>query len=310
MAVVSTPSFTLRDFIQRILPMVIAVCLFAPFFPGFAAGINLEGLIVGAAILGYVAAEPLDRWLFSRLMGLLPVVGPTFKKYRRERQWVLRNWDSARLFFSLSNDDRESAILSFSYIDFYSYVGFLLLAYAFVNLGWLVAEVLGGGGPLWARAVYATTPMLGGWRVSTVLVFALALILAYSSLDQYLSIYYQFYLRRGQFDMLARLYHEKEGGVAVSIWGSVLRNGAAAPDVEVRLLSDNYRVLASTVTDEEGRFQFLDWCRKDPTARRKLLALTPEWRVERRARLKEKHVPCFDLESKEGEEQVAELESA
>jgi hypothetical protein len=313
MAVVSTPSLSLRDFIQRILPMVVAVCLFAPFFPGLAGKLTLEGLIVGAAILAYLTAEPLSQWVFWPLTRRLPHVGRKLKRQEQERRWVKANWDFDRLLFALSKDDSESLYVNYSYMEFYRRVGFLMLIYALLNLYRVVSGVVNSsdeGSAALARAAAITTPMFGDWSVSSLLVAGFALLLAYSSFEQFLAFHRDFFLRRGQYALLGQLYHKDKGGIAVSIWGNVVRDGAAASGVEVRLLSDDDDILAHTLTEEDGRFQFPGWYKKNPTARLKLLAVAPEWHAEMPAPLSANEVPRFDIESEEGRAQDFETESA
>ena len=300
MAVVSTPSLSLRDFLQRILPTVIAVCLFVPFFPGLAARMTLEGLIVGAVILSYIAAEPLYTEVLWPITRRLPFVGRELKKRERRRAWLAANWDLRRLLFSAGKDNSDALYVNYGYVEFYHRVGSLLLVYGVANLIWLALGVAywpAPGDPVWERALRVTTPMLGRWQLSTPLLSALALLFSYTSFRQFLGVYEEFFLPRGQFDMLAQLKHEDDGDLALSIWGSVRRGGEAAPEVEVRLLDAGDAVLSRCVTNEDGDFQFRGWYRRDPEARLKLLAVTPEWHAEREAILSKQGVPRFDIEA-------------
>ena len=102
------------------------------------------------------------------------------------------------------------------------------------------------------------TPMFGGWYLPTIIVLGLSLIIFYCLIQDFLKqSNFLFAGTDGQYVIIAKKYHQSNGGIAKSIWGEVFRNGQHLNDVKVVLF---YKGVENdeTKTDTNGRFQFVD----------------------------------------------------
>ena len=256
MAAISPPPLSLRDFIQHIFPTVIAICLFIPFYAPINKIISTEGLIVAAAILGYIISSPVLK-LVGFAVRYIPLIGKKLREYKTEGEWHDKNWDYDRLFYLLSNDDREYIYLTGSYAEFYRLAGFYLLIYALVNVIHLL-KALSYCPPslLIPKALTVTTPMLGNWQANTLLLIAVSLTLSYYAFKDFLLEYGILFLSKGQYVSMAEKYHREKGGVAVSLWGKVHHRGKPVDAAQVELLGSKNTSLGKVKTTLEGNFQF------------------------------------------------------
>lgn len=298
MAAPSPSSFIFRDFIQYIFPTLIAACLFVPFSSRLNSVVSFEGLFFGAAILGYIISSPLTK-LVNFSMRYIPIAKGTLREYEKRGEWIANNWNFERLFFVLSNDEREYIYLTSSYAEFYRFVGFYLLIYFVANVAWLLSSILPDAGSLaevWRRSLGAATPMLKNVQVPTLLLLLITPVLSYFLFRDFFTEYEAMFLERGQYAAFAEKYHLEKGNIAVSIWGKVLSQGEPVAQAQIKLLSSNYEELDRAMTDEKGHFQFVGKYAECLNSTCHLYLAGPSFELEQTLLLSEKQVPYVEID--------------
>jgi hypothetical protein len=286
-----TPPLSLRDFFQRIFPTIIAVSLFAPLYAPLRNVISLEGLIFSAFLLGYLIESPI-----SRIISLIYDKLPSAKAYSKRMRWFGKNWDYSKLFYSLTNEEREYLYLTASYAHFYKSVSFYLLVYFGCNLFLLLKRVplAGSVADLPSCLISTTTPILKEWEAPTFLLLITSAILCYSTFKDYLLEYEVLFLDEGAYVTMAEKYHRENGNIARNIWGRVLHNGQAVDAAKVSLLK-NAEEIADVTANEDGYFQFdgkFAECVGSPC---KLKVRVNGQELETSFSLKDKQVPYFQI---------------
>jgi hypothetical protein len=258
MADVAPSPLTFRDFLYYTLPTAIAICLFAPLYNPLRDKISIESLILSAVILGYLVSTPVIK-LASKLYNKLPILSARLADYKKKMEWSKRNWDYDRLFYFISNEEREYLYLTRSYADFYRLVSFYLIIYSIINISRLVdvAWVARGDvGKMMQGVISATTPLPKDAAMPTWLLLLASMILSYYALKEFFNEYRILFHDKGQYTTFAEKYHKANGGIAVSVWGKVHHNGLPHKGVEVELIGKDNSSLGKETTDSDGHFQF------------------------------------------------------
>jgi hypothetical protein len=258
MAFVQATPFTFRDFLQSILPGLIAASLFAP----YAGAKSTEEFLIGIALLSYVIYTPMS-WAARLFFGVTPVLRQKIKYLERERDWHARNWDYTRLFYFASTEDREYIYLTGAYTQFYRLTALYFVIYLFVQLG----RLIGALNPFlidiplsrWpSRLFEARTPLLGNWEIPTILAAIAAAIILWFLVADFLNEHQ--ILFQDQYVEIARKYHADKGGIALSIWGSVTEDWEGKEpitDAKVFLEDHTAAIIQERNTGKDGRFQFV-----------------------------------------------------
>jgi hypothetical protein len=258
MAFVQAAPFTFRDFIQQILPGLIAAGLFVP----FAGVTSTESTFIAAALLSYVISTPVS--LAANCLKLIPFLRAKLKELDADRKWEDLNWNYTRLFYRLSDEEREYTYLTGAYMQFYKVSAFYFLLYSCTQVGIIVHALWNKPYRTWgALASAAKTPILGGLSLPTLWILPLASVICGFLIADYINEY-----KILMFDLYpeyARRYQEKEGGIARSIWGKIVyeimdnrgtKKEEPVSQMEVALTGEG--TYETVVTDLKGRFQFRD----------------------------------------------------
>lgn len=262
MADAAPSPLTFRDFLYYTLPTAVAICLFTPLYAPLRDKISIESLILSAVVLGYLISTPMIEFV-SGLYEELPVIKDYMGRYKDKADWSAGNWNYDRLFYLLTNEEREYIYLTRSYADFYRLISFYLLLYSVINLymlgraAWNVrAEIH----KIWPAVVSATTPLPKDAVMPTWVLFIASAILSYYALREFFNEYSILFHEGGQYVNFAERYQTKNDGgkIAVSIWGKVQHNNQALEGSEVELIGNENRSLGTVTTNADGHFQFLD----------------------------------------------------
>lgn len=264
MASAISPSvFLTRDFLEHILPTIIAACLFLPFLVKLE-GAKLESMLVGALVLGYFVSALTQRivrvpWI-HRGMHLLyrwESHGVTLQQIKSGHQWRARNWNYDRLFYLLNKDDREYLYLTRAYLNLAQDLCFYLMLYLLVNTVllagslWIEFMIVGFSWEFWA----VWTPMIGGAALITWLVMLLSFLTFCSLYSAFLQEFGSLFDEWGSYAQWAERYHIEQGGIATGIWGAIKRSKAPVDKTLVKLVLED-KVIQEAETDSKGRFQF------------------------------------------------------
>jgi hypothetical protein len=250
--------FSLRDFLQRILPTVIASCLFIPFCPSLNKIVSFESLIVGATLISYMIESPV-----SQLVSIIYDKLPKSKFLLGKKSWLSNNWNYDELFYSLSPEEREYLYLTSGYIHFYKTVSFYLLIFAIANLV-LILESSYPFFPLdnlWWKLQEVKTPILGQKELPSLPLFLISLTLCYYTFKDYTLEFEVLFLESGAYQVLAKRYHREKGGIARGIWGTVSLQGVVVKDADVILeknVNSIFQEVCRVKTDDQGCFQFAE----------------------------------------------------
>ena len=253
MAEASSP-LTFRDSVRHLLPTAAAIALFAPFVS--EEKLDVGGLVFASVILGYVITTPLTTFL-----GWLYRFTPTPKAAGARRQWINSNWNFDVLFYErLSQEEREYAYLTGSYVDFYRQLAFYLLLYAAVNLMVLAhaISVDANHAGAWQTILCTTTPLAGGFKLSTAFLIIVSVLLGGYCFWDFLNEYAILFLEEGTYVRFAEKSQKEKGGLTENVWGMAQHNGKGAPAVPVELLDSGGKALEAVHTDSNGLFQFRD----------------------------------------------------
>lgn len=253
----SIPSLSVRDFIQNIFPPIIAISLFAPFFPSLKH-ITFEAIIIVGAIIGYISYPVIENFI------KLPNFPETLSKYRERAKWNAANWDYTRFFFTIDKDDREYLNLLGGYIKFCIITGIVLFVYILFNFYVIISEFKQSSE---IKALFtARTKMLGDWQLSSLVLIIISCFLSYFLFKKAISEYKELFFETGNIVILAGEYHQKNGNIAKKIWGRLIRK----QDSNETFCLNNYKVILEKANEapdvnkeldcadvkEDGYFQF------------------------------------------------------
>jgi hypothetical protein len=249
---VSSP-LSFRDFIRHLLPTATALCLFLPLFHFPKEKLEVAAVVFAAVILGYLVTTPLNTFL-SRYYDSTPIM----KVFGRRWQWMKGNWDLDKLFYSLTQEERDYIYVTAGYLELYRQLSFYLSIYAAVNLSVLLNAIQGASdvNSFFLRAVDARTTVVGGLLFPTAVLFLISLILAYYAFKDFLNEYAILFHDSGQYSIFAGRAHEKEGGLAKSISGVILNKAKPLRGGKVTLENCRGTTLETRSTDLDGYFQF------------------------------------------------------
>lgn len=148
-----SPPLTLRDFLQYVLPTVLAACMFVPFAAPHDR-VSVEGLVFGSVALSYLVWQPAYRLAQSFYEFFPPTRARTKKAFETSKrtvgQWAGRH---DKLRYMMTSDEREYLYSHGSFAALYAVAGFYLFVYAALNLFLLVRAALFGVG----FSVYASS---------------------------------------------------------------------------------------------------------------------------------------------------------
>lgn len=288
---VSSP-LTFRDFIRHLLPTATALCLFLPLFRIPQEKLEVAAVVFASVVLGYLVTTPLND-----LIVVCYRCTPIMKVFNRRRAWMAGNWDYDKLFYGLSQEEREYLYVTLGYLELYRQLSFYLLIYAGANLFLLLNAVRGASdvNSFFLTAVDARTNAVGGVLLPTWLLLILSLVLAYYSFKDFLNEFAILFHEAGQYSTFAARVHEKEGGFARSVSGVVRGRGdKVLSGVKVTLQDIDGRELQTTSTDLDGYFQFDNSAKQYPFGNYKLTINEGETKS---ISLANKLVPFFPIES-------------
>lgn len=255
-------SFLYRDFIQYILPTIIAFCLFLPFI-GYNS-LPLQDSVLFAAILSYVIHPVIGRLndrVYARFH--LPYIAKKIKEIEVQEEWTKNNWDCEELLYALKDSERESIFSTKSYKGFYEAVSFYFLLYFILNIGYfldkliLLCRVTNMGEVHYLSNIYSIkTSLLGKLQIPTCIIILISLIIFYYLFKDYLILSDNISGRRGIYYNFAKKYHKKNGNIAVSIWGRVMKDTQSVPDANLELWDNENNLLGQARSNSNGLFQF------------------------------------------------------
>lgn len=255
MAAVSPSGFFYGHFIQYVLPTLLGLCLFAPVFENPPGAVGPETLLFAAVLVGFIFATPISK-LADFCFRFLPGTDK-LREQKQARDRLAARWHPAKLSYLMSKDDREYVYQTAGFIDFYRVSAFCLLLYALYNavLLWVAADMVLGFDDWWATS----TPMLGGWTLPTVGVFVVSVLGLVLSFRNFALEYGLLFGEKGQYEVVAEKLQKDGGGIARSVWGTVVDDDTKpVSGARVRLSADGTRVGKEEVTDAAGRFIFRD----------------------------------------------------
>lgn len=253
MGALSPAGFIFRDAVEYILPTVLLLALFSPYFYQLDA-LSFVGL---AVVLGY-----LTSWFQGKVASIYKKFG-SVKAVKEQHMWHEKNWDYDKLFLELGHRDREYLYLTQAYGNFYMIVSFYLVSYFAANAGVVLVRMLQSEhtwGSLVAAYVSTSTPMIGGFTLPTWIVLVSSLVgatVCYEECSSEIRTLFTY-----QYPMFARKYHELRGGLAKAVWGRIKKKDSGEPVAGVSVTvyhPETGKVVGQpTRTDESCRYQIFD----------------------------------------------------
>lgn len=263
MATLTSSSFSFREMLQAILPTVIGLCLFVPFFKTGGGAVDVTTIVLGGIVIGYLTSDmvrEVSKWVFDSA-----VLRYWMSKYEKGWEQVRKKWRIGYLSSALlTKDETEVVERVGSNMIFTCVVSLYLLIYLAVNACCLYSGVAGREAHLtrWEAAAGARTPLVGGWWASPLVIIPVGALCLVFMLRDYLTKYRELFLPGGWYDEVAEKYHRKEGNVAFGVWGRVTRKvteGAAEVDKPVAGLGVTLNPSGrQEKTDADGYFHFKD----------------------------------------------------
>ncbi|HVF66096.1 MAG TPA: hypothetical protein VM914_00430 [Pyrinomonadaceae bacterium] len=272
----TSSSFSFREMLQLILPTLIALCLFAPFFESEGHRFDATTLVFGGIVLSYLVSG-LVGWVAGHVVKVMLLLNG-IKRYEKLAERVEGKWRIETLEASmLTKEEQEYLDLIGSYVLLTRVICFYLSAYCLVNVWLLVgalasqppaaavaADAAGGLSRFWAASKSTQTPVFGGWKVYTAYVLPASALSIIFLLRDYLEKYEQLYLPGGLYDEKAEKYQKSTGGLALAVWGSVTTRTSEdgkesvlpVPCLDVKLKEGSRTVAGPLATDKDGYFQF------------------------------------------------------
>jgi len=320
---VSSP-FTLRDIIKHVAPTLIALCLFIPFHPSLNNKIKSETLVFCAIILGYLLEHPV-MFLADLVFKILsPVLQPflkllsmffpnlpnqSTKKLAQKRDWLTKNWDYNKLFYSMTQEEREYIYLTGSYAEFYKLTSLYLIVYIILITSKFINYIyINYNNPDILNIVKVATnmsiPMIGGWETPFWSIFMLVFISFISSYINFINEYGVLFLENGQYVEFAKRYHREKGNIAKSIWGIAKKRDEPLSNIWLELYtkSENtddesgFAFLGKTASDETGNFQFENMFSKCVGKEIRITLVNDGKNLDRIFFVNEKEIPFFETD--------------
>jgi hypothetical protein len=301
-------AFIQRDITEYILPTIIALALFLPIW---SPDSTIEQVVFGGAILGFLIFAP-ARWIANIVIMRLPtLLHLPFARYLRtaihERRWWQQNFDYGVLWYSLSKDDREYLYGTRAYYHFYLLISLYVISYAAVNFAiflhaLVIAPVVWNASipairELWNIALSAETPLLFKNKLPAVGLGLVSCALAKFALQDMFEEYRVLFFAPGQYVTLAKLYHERQGAIAKSVWGRLLLKSSDKPvsGAQLTLTDAKGRFTQTVTTDNKGRWQFVDALKRAPISTLRLSVAVASCRWEYELSLDVKTIPEFEI---------------
>jgi hypothetical protein len=297
-------TFIFNDFICCILPTIIALCLFFPFYPNIEP--KLQDIILFAAILGYLINSIIAR-VTPFIYNKVPYIKRKIKEVGEHRKWSAKNWDFDIFFYSLEDKDREFLFLTRSYKGFYENVSFYFLLYFILNIYYFLRNITtlvviplcttkDLGKLSYLSIIYSIkTSLLGNIQIPTLFIIPISLIFFYYLFDDYLGESENLIRQNDNF---AKKYHRKNGDIAVSIWGKIIKDTKSAPNVEVELLDKKCNLIDQVHSDSNGLFQFEGKYKENISKMIIIRVVDKQVIKENHYQLNEKEVPYFEIKIK------------
>ena len=277
----ASSTFSLREFLQLVVPPLIALTLFTPWFSSLQERVTIEGILFAAVVLGLLLSGPagaVSTWLFTKLL-------PIYRRRRREvdatGQFMRKSLDFARLETHLTKDDRELADILASLSICYRQTAMYLVVYLFSNIVRLGAAIASSRDQMlasltllskspdvrtvtavWNEIAEPATPMLGGWSLPTIVAVVTSHIAILFLVKESLDTKQALFGVQGLYNGYALKAQKDDAEVARAVWGQVLLNGIPGANVDVVLKTlgskpgDSGRPERSVRTEEHGLFSF------------------------------------------------------
>lgn len=307
---ISVSAFVFRDVIRYILPTIIALGLYVPYFVPEGRELSIETLLLFSVVLGYVVYSPISYLASTFQISILKYVPRlSIYQHKKRRMWWTTNWDYDELWTNLEQQERDYLYLTMSYIEFFRLSGFYFFIYMVINLIYFISSLytsftLGefsgiSFGSFIVQLLTYKTQMLGNWNASTLIVIVLSTILFYFLYASSSSEYGILFVDGGFFPKFAEKYQKKIGNIARSIWGTVYeiygdeRN--PLPAVEVSLLGNDNELVSKSTTDDSGDFQFEDKFKSCLNIECKLEISDTQWSGSTPIKLTVMKIPNFEI---------------
>lgn len=253
--------FLVRDVIQHMIPTLVGLVLFVPFA---AHNADAVPLLLGAVVLAY-AAGPLLASLARPVTRLLLAVSGRSRRHGRNRVWWNGNFDFVRLWYRLTQTQRENLYATQAYAEMYAMLAVYLLAYAITNIvltvnGVVLPTLEGDIGLDYAEAVgqalwSPATPLFGDWRAPSIAMAVIGLSTALFAIANHLREMEILFGDEGQYVSLARIHHIETGDIATGLWGRITRAGEPLRNASITVMDIRDQKLGWAETDRQGRFQ-------------------------------------------------------
>ena len=99
--------------------------------------------------------------------------------------------------------------------------------------------------------------MFGGWELPTLVVLIFSIVFYIFLIKNYLNeLNFLFHETEGQYVEFSKKIHQKTGGIAKAVWGTVFNKKNGVVGARIKLIDSNNTF--ETTTDLNGRFQFVD----------------------------------------------------
>jgi hypothetical protein len=241
---ISFSAFIYRDIVRYIVPTALALALL---LPTISLSFDLNVIILGAILLGYVATDVVGN-AYGFFIEKLSLKWRDLEARKIENA---KRWDYDKLFYALSVEERDYLYLTNSYVTLYLVISAYLLAYSAGNLVYLV-NALYENVHNWKTL---TTCLLGNLQINTAIVIAISSVASRQAFNDYLTEYNS--LHNHKYPHFASLYHQKKGmKIATSIWGKLI-SMENEPLANINL-EINAETKWSAITDKKGAFHFSD----------------------------------------------------
>ena len=256
-------AFLIRDVIQHVIPTLVALVLFVPLVTDDVGG---GPLVMGAVVLAVVAGALMST-IGGPVVRMLPGLAGRARRHRRNRAWWNRNFDFVRLWYRLTQAERQNLYATQAYAEMYAMVAFYLLAYVVTNavvcfLGFAMPAVEDGAAfdmemvqtiaaALWEMEM----PMFGDWRAPSIALIVIGLCMFVFAAAGHVREIDLLFGDDGQYVSLARIHHLETGDIATGLWGRVTRGGRPLANASITIMDVNDEKLGWSETDRNGRFQ-------------------------------------------------------
>jgi hypothetical protein len=277
----ASSTFSLREFLQLLVPPLVALSLFTPWYSPLQGKLTIEGILFAGVVIGLLFSGPADA-LSIVVTRLIP-----FPSYRRRRNQVdatgrlmRKSVDFERLETHLTKDDRELADILGSLSICYRQTAMYLVFFVLLNVYSLwhavsesprllalvkpVADSPGMGSAIaaWKALGEPASPMLGGWQLPTILAIAASVLAIVFLLEESIGAKDALFGVQGLYNGYALKFQKTDPDIALAVWGKVVLESGRSEPVLVQLTvhasrgcGDSSRTSAKT-TDVYGLFCF------------------------------------------------------